>query len=459
MRGILKLFLLLWIFCSCGSKKDTASSSKKAYDPAPSWVSQRPHDAAYYIGLGSSSKKAQPLDYQAIAKKNALNDMATEISVRVQGETTMNTQEYNKAFSEDFMSSIKTTTDAKIEDYEVVGVWENEIEYWVFYRLNKSQYQSKKQEKKRQALSSANDFLIKGKLAESNGNINGAFDMYMHGLFSMKEYWAEQNEFTTESGKVFLDNELVNAMRNLFSELRIDVTPKKIVLSPENHFRMEALAKLTFRMNPARGVPVTYSYERETFMKPKSQFTSDSGELIMAIEEASSKSKNNQLKITIDPEMFLAEDLDKVLQKGLIKGIRIEQTLIPIEFVTPTFYVNSEEMNFSSPAATKVLANAFSSELQKRGVRTLASIKDANYVVSITANTKSGGSSDGFVVVYLDSTIEVKEIKSGAIVYKETLSGVKGVGINEVGASNDAYKRGREKIEQQILPALWKILF
>ena len=455
MRIIISLFFAGCIFFSCGGGKQTAASKRVVYDPAPEWVSQRPHDGAYYIGVGSSNKKTQPLDFQTIAKKNALNDLATEISVRIQGETTMNTQEYNKAFSEDFMSSIKTSTDAKIEDFEVAGLWENETEYWVFYRLNKGQYQSKIREKKRQALSSANDFLEKGRTAAKEGNVNTSFDLYMHGLFAMKDYWTEPNEFETASGKIFLDNELMNSLRSLFSDLKIEVPVDKITLDSKNGFRQELKAKVLYSGKAARSLPVNYSYEQESFMKPKSQFTSELGEVIALVEKASAKSKTNQLKISIDPESFLAVDLDKPLQKAIIKGFRVQQVLVPIEFVSPSFYLKNSDTGNNG----LTLSNAMANEIQKRGYRIASSEKETNYSVSLQTSLKPGGSSEGFVVSYLDVIIEVKEVKTGVIAYREGLTGIKGVGLNESGASNDAYKRGKEKLEQQIVPALCKTLF
>lgn len=453
--NILRLFPMgLLLFWSCSGSQKTSTSQKQQFDPAPTWVSQRPHDSGYYIGVGSSNKKAQPLDFQSIAKKNALNDLATEISVRVQGESTMNTQEYNKAFSEDFMSTIKTSTDTRIEDFEVAGIWENENEYWVYYRLNKGMYQSKIREKKLQALRTGYDLYEKGKTASFEGNLTGAFDLYMHGLFAMKDYWSEPNEMETTSGKIFLDNELFTAMRSLFSDLKIDVPVERITLSSQNGFRQELKIIIQHRNQAARAIPVSYSYERETFMKPVTQLSSDLGEVKVIVEKVAAQNRNNQLRIFIDPEAFLAADLDKTVQKALIKGFRSQQSIVPIDFVSPSFFVE-----LAGNGSTGISLNSdFCGELQKKGFRVAASKKEANYHVTIGHSLKSGGSTDGFVTAYLDLTIEVIEVKSGHVIYRDGANGIKGVGLNDSGASADAYKRAREKIEQQILPGLFKAL-
>lgn len=448
-------FLFLFFFTSCGVNRPSGKSEKSHYDAAPEWVNQRPHDVSCFIGVGSCSKKAQPLDYQTIAKKNALNDLATEISVRVQGETTMNTQEYNKSFSEDFLSSIRTSTDATIEDYEVAGIWENENDYWIFYRLNKAQYHSKRRDKKSQALSAGFDYWNKGISASLEGNITGAFDLYMHGLFAIKDYWSEPNDMVVPTGKIFLDNELMNSMRSLFSKMKIEASADKVILNSKNEFREELSARVKCGDITARAIPVSYVYEHENFMKPRVVFTSEMGDIRIQVEKVSTISKLNQLKIAVEPELFLADDLDKSMQRALIKGIRGQQLNVQIDFIPPAFFVsmNDSDNNMLS------LKNTFSSEIQKRGYRSSVLERESNYVVVIKSTLKPGGSADGFVMQFLDIEVEVKDNPSGTPVYSEVLTSIKGVGINALGATADVYKRARERLEQQIVPSMCKVLF
>jgi len=217
MKRTFGFFLFIVLFVACKGGKDTTSASQKSTIevPAPEWVGNRPHSPSYYIGIGSCSKFSQPYDYQTIAKKNALNDLASEISVRVQGQTFLNSLEVNKSFSEEFISNVSTSTDAKIEEYEIAGTWENKNEFWVYYRLDKAQYQAQKMAKKAAALNLANDFYQKGIEAERNTNVTAAFDLYMRGIFALKDYWNESNEYLSTSGKVFLDNEIFGAMQKM----------------------------------------------------------------------------------------------------------------------------------------------------------------------------------------------------------------------------------------------------
>jgi hypothetical protein len=455
--GMLSIMSILAMsFTGCNHSKNITKGEKDVTAPvsAPEWVGQRPHSGSFYIGIGNCSKVSQPLDYQTIAKKNALNDLASEISVRVQGETFLNSLEVNKNFSEEFISTISTKTDEKIENFEVAGIWENDKEYWTYYRLNKSEYMRLKQEKKNQALSAANDYYEKGKTAESVSNISAAFDLYMHGLFAMKEYWNEVNEFSTDSGKVYLDNEMYSSLQRISSGLTIVTNSPKIVLSSENNYNQDVQIGVNYKNMPTRGITLVYNYKRANYMKPRSAITSDDGKLFANVSDVSRMEKFNDLEIKINLEPLLAADLDKTIQLGLIKNMKPDNKSIPIELRSPSFYIRSDEKTYGKPAQGSLLASAINAELAKQGMRILSSKGENDYEVEITSNTSAGGSSQGFVVAFLEMTVVVKNTRSGETVYQESLSSLKGLQLNAEAASMEAYKKGKEKIETQVVKSI-----
>lgn len=439
-------------FSGCKSGKSTTNSEKIVVAPvaAPEWVGSRPHSSANYIGIGSCSKLSQPMDYQTIAKKNALNDLASEISVQVKGETFLNTLEVNKNFSEEFISKISTTTDEKIENFEIAGSWENEKEFWTYYRLNKAEYQRQKMEKKNQALSASYDYYLKGKAAEENANISAAFDLYMHGLFSLKEYWAEVNDYNTETGKVHLDNEIYSSMQRITAGLTIKPGTTKVILSSENKYNVDIPAMVEYEGKPVNGISVSYHYNKTNYMKPRSFITSDGGKLTVNVSGVSSAEKSNNLDMKINLDPLIAGDLDKQIQTGLMRNMKTDSRSIPIEMRSPSFFIQSVELSYGVPSQGSLLASALNSELAKQGMRVVTAHGENDFDVMITSNTTAGGSSQGFVVAFLEMTVKVKSVKSGEIVYQESLSAIKGLQLNVGAASMEAYKKGKEKIEQQI---------
>ncbi len=454
-KGLVFILISLLVIGGCKSKKSTSKEETVVIVPsAPEWINARPHNSAYYIGIGSSSKLAEPLSYQNTAKKNALNDLASEISVRVQGHTFLNSLEVNKIYTEEFMSTISTYTDEKIEDFEVAGIWENEKEYWTYYRLNKSEYQRQKTEKKNKALSAANDFYLKGKAAENEANIALAFDSYMRGLFAMKEYWNEVNQYLSENGTIHLDNEIFSSMQRIGTGLRIKSELPKISLSAANGYQVNAPVVVEYSGKTAKGVSVSYSYAKAEYFKPRTVLTGNDGSTIINVSGVSTTEKNNQLSLAISLEPLIVSDLDKSIQTGLIKGIATDKKQVPIELITPAFLIQGSELAFGQPTSGKTLVSAASNELVKNGMRIATSAKDSNFIIQIKSNTSDGGTAQGFNVAHLEMQISVTSVLTQEVVYEESFSGIKGLQLNTTAAGTEAYKKGKEKIEKDVVKSI-----
>ncbi len=455
LRGFL-MFLIVALFAACKGNKDTvaAGSQSTAETPPPEWVGNRPHSASHYIGIGSCSKFSQPYDYQTIAKKNALNDLASEISVRVQGQTFLNSLEVNKSFSEEFISNVSTSTDARIEEYEIAGSWENKNEFWVFYRLDKGQYQAQKMAKKSAALNLSNDFYQKGISAEQNANVAAAFDLYMRGIFALKDYWNESNEYMSASGKVYLDNEIFSAMQRMCGSLQLKVDKSKVVLTSDNQFSQEVLATLLLGNQAVKGLTVKYSYEKNQGPHKAEVLTTEVGHAAVPVSEVNFSLPGSAVTIELDLSKLKVQDLDQKVQDGFIQSFKTEKKVLPIEAMLPSFYITSSELNFGSPSNGRVLQTALSGALVSKGLRIAGTAAEADFVATIEANTKEGGQANGFVVAFLEVNLVVKNRRNGDVAFSETLSSVKGLQLNRDAAGIEAYKKGKEKMEQQITPKL-----
>jgi LPP20 lipoprotein len=451
--SVMGILVLMSSFSGCKTGKEITETAVNSAT-APDWVNTRPVASGYYIGLGSCSKVAQPADYQNIAKKNALNDLATEISVRVQGETFLNTMEVNKNFTEDFMSTISTTTDAKIEDYEIAGTWEDKQTYFVYYRLNKAQYQHAKQTKKNMTMAAAHDYYLKGRDAELVNNLTIAFELYTRGLVLMQEYWNDVNKYRTDSAEIYLDGELYRSMQRIANGIQLQPKVSKIILSSENEFNGNLHVVALYNNKPVSGIGVFSNYEKPRYTKPRNQLTNDEGAIYVAVNDIDPKIKTNVVKLSIDIEAFMPSDIDKKLANGLLKTMRGDKKEVPIEFVAPSFYIASEEKQYQSVTTQKTLQAAFANNLVQQGMRLSDRKAESNYQVQITANTTEGGTAQGFVVAYLDLTMTVTKTNSGEVVYSESIPALKGLQLTREAASIDAYKKAKDKIDAEIVSSV-----
>lgn len=459
----MRLFLKYFVFTACiilaaCRGKDSVKTVTPPPQPKPEWVSTRPVNSAYYIGIASCSKLSQPTDYQAIAKKLALNDLATEISVKVEGQTFFNTMEVNKAFSESFSSNVTTSSSELLEDYEVAGIWEDKETYAIYYKLNKFDYQSKKAQKKENTLRSALDFLKKGREAKKLGNIPSAIDLFYHGLFALKPYWTEVNQIKDENGiDIFIDNELFSEIRSVITDLRFESTLKNIVLSSSNSFKAQVPIMITYKGEGVRGVNVKYSYQRDAYMKPKTVMSDNDGIILADIDNVSLKAKNNSLELSLVIDALVPQDLDSDLAMSLINGINTDQKKIPIEVLAPSFFVNSNEFKLDGTKTT-TLAEATKNALVGKGMRISTSESSADYVVYINTNPRAGEDIQGFKVAYIDGKISVNDAKTNTPIFENSINGVKGVQLSHENALLEAYKKQRETIETSLVNEIIKII-
>jgi hypothetical protein len=101
----------------------------------PGWVKQRPISQQYFIGIGSSDKTSS--GYRNLAKADALNDLASEISVSVSSELIDVMTEYS-GFSEEYArSEIRMSTKDELEGYERYDDYNGKDSYWIYYRISK----------------------------------------------------------------------------------------------------------------------------------------------------------------------------------------------------------------------------------------------------------------------------------------------------------------------------------
>jgi hypothetical protein len=452
--------LFLAIAMGCGTQKNVTGEKPVKQDASkPNWVLQRPADQSYYIGIGSASKKTQPLDYQAIAKKTALSDLTTEIKVKVQGSTFLNSLESNNNFSEEFISTISTTTDEQLENFEVAGIWEDKNEFWIFYRLSKAEYMRQKMEKKNAAMSSAMDHYKRGLEAEKQNNLGIAVDQYFHGLFAMKEYWNEPNEMFTDNGKVMIDHELYGGIQRILTGIRLSSPTSKITLNSTNSYKQDVEAALTYNDKPVAGLDVLAAYPKTKYAKPQSLTSDQSGIVRVKVNNVGNTSKSKDLVITIDLESLLPDDLDRYTESGLVKGMKTNTLNIPIDFVTPSFFVESSETNLGQPLSTSNLASAMQSALVKRGMRLASTKSEANYTIQIDAKTTPGTQSQGFYVAFLDMTLSVTNTSNAEVAFKEDINALKGLQLDQNNAGLDAFKKAKERLEDQVIDRMLTTLF
>lgn len=442
----------------CGTQNQLVETQVEVKN-APEWVNTRPLSGQYYVGVAAASKVREPLEYASVAKKNALNDLASEISVEIKGESLLNTLEVNRSFHEEFISTISTSTREKIEGYDIGGTWETEDEYWVYYRLSKSKHATLKKQKKDQVLAASYDLYQKGKDAAVSGNMGNAIDMHIRALLEMKDYWAEVNEYLIGDQTVYLDNEIYSNLNNLAVNIQIQPSISQIILNHANGYSSTVDVLVHHRGNPLRNIPVTYSYDKGKFMKPIKVLTTSDGKVKIRVADVDISNHDNRLKIEVDLQSVVDPTLEKRFTRPLIQTMKNEKREIPIAVELPVAYLQSNELAFGAETDSKALSSTLQNALTKKGIRFTSFKEQADFAIKVSGNTTKGGTSQGFHVAYLEMRIEVVDNKNGSQVYSQSINNIKGLQLNFDSASVDAYKRASKKIESEILEELITTVF
>jgi hypothetical protein len=450
-------FAVLLILLSACRTEDALTKALDEEKGGPEWVIQRPIDNSYYIGIGSCNKKNYPADFNAVAKKNALSDMASSVCVRVQGESFLNTLEVNKVFSEDFSSKINTTTDVVFDDFETVATYDNGKEYWIYLRVSKYDYQKQQEQKKQAVLDKAFDFYQRGLAAQAKMQVMQFTDMWLNGLFVMKAYWSENNPYILPSGEqIILDQAIYNALQKNLSDIQLQCDENNILLLAKDHFARSVSIGCTIEGKKALNVPVRYHYPTERYTKMKKIISDNNGNAIIDIQGIPLDAKQPQLEVGVDLDALIPSNVNETIAKGLLKNAVNQNIRIPITLVKPTFYIVSVEKEFDNITTQRLLAGTVEAFLAQSGFKILKLYDQnkADFIIEIQANTIDGGYSNEFASVIMDLKLTLKEYETDQIKYQNNTNSIKGVQLNTSAASNEAYKKAKTKLDEEWLKAM-----
>lgn len=442
---------------ACKGHKEVVITDPVPQEPVrPAWVNARPVDDYYYIGIGLCPQ-SRP-DHQETAKKNALNDLASEISVKVEGNSLLYTLDRKYSFDEEFTSTINTSTSEQLEGFELVDSWQNGTEHWVYYRLSKAEHARIKAEKKRQAISQATDFFTRAKGGIAAGDLKGAVDNDLRALLAMKNYWGESDVVNMDGRDVPLANEIYAHLGSLTAGIRLSALPERCDLNYGNRFKREMLLSADYA--GAQGtrdlaqLPLVIEYPGSTGKVTELRSTDAEGRMRVPVQHVSLEVAAPELLVKPDMAALVSDDLDATFVKPLIGSLTVPELRVAIDRTLPRVFMKSVETNLGLPVGDAGVAFALREELTKRGFRIVDREGDADLLLNLTSTTREGGSSSGFFTAYLDVNFSFRDRKNGEVVHEGGKQGVKGVQLAYDKAGLDAYKKAAQDLRKEVIPAM-----
>ena len=443
MQKIFYYSLLLLLF-SCGSTKQT----NEIEDTTPNWIKNHPVSEDYYTGIGIVSKSKNPENYIQIAQQNALQNLASQIKVKIATESVFVQMEREYGFEEEFKSDIKIKAEEHLEGYQLKGTHQAGDKYWVYYSLSKKKYAEVRQARMEEAIEQAKTLLT---FTTHQHSPKERYVHFVKSLEVLKPFLSEPLACQLERRKVFLGSEIIAQFRSFMDDFRIISLNKKVKVMVGNKLG-ELKFAVEFNKTRVENIPLVFASDILD-VKPFNNVTDENGLFVAIVPKISSTENVQKMQVGLDIVSWLNEaTTDKFTQK-LARGVKSHQITMPVYVYTPLVYVQSKEKCFGTLYRSQDLKFAAETALNKLGFSPTGKKDEAELFMQIEANTKKGGTQadQKMFTAFLDMSIQVKDRRE-MIVYSEQLNKLKGIQLSFEQANTSAYEKAQEELNKSIIP-------
>lgn len=447
MSRIFTLSLLILIACS--------PKIQQPVDLKPSWLSAKPSQPGYYTGIGHSAKTGNN-NYVQEAKKSALEDLVSEIKVNVSSSSVLSTFEDNNEFREQYEQIIKTTAADEIEEFEQAGAWEDDTNYWVYYRLSIQRYREIKEEQKRNAVILATDYLEKAQKADADGERLQALGFYFQGFRSIEKYLGEAIAVKVSGKDILLVNEIYASIQGLLNKIQLKVEPSEIVINRRLNVNVQTVnAKAVYKdiNKPAILLPLQASFEKgkgDVFPDYK---TNEEGAAKILINKITSRELEQTVGVKLNIDAISGSGNSPVYSL-IAKRLQAPTSQIVLKVQRPIAYMTSDEKSLGLDKNNFQISNRLKNLLANSGFEFTNSRADADLWFEVSADSEKGSISGSIYVTYLTGVIKVTALREGKEIYATTLDRIKGYGLDYDKSSQDAYNKALETLEKERLSEL-----
>lgn len=268
----------------------------------PDWVTERPVNTMYYTGIGMALKSEK--DYMQKAKQNALSDLVSEIKVEVSSNSLLSTLEENGKVKSDFEETIRLGAKEEIQKFQLVENWQDDQEYWVYYQLNKFDYEEYVEKRREKAVKQGFDYWYKGRQALQSGDLTMAIEMFLKGMDAIQPAVNEELTCSYEDRTMDVGQELYASLKGIFTGITIRVSPETIEGQAFQAIQQPVNIKVEREGVPLRNLKLKYAFLEGGGQLSQNCITNDQGEAELRVLNVTSKAARQEIAVTIDKSLF-----------------------------------------------------------------------------------------------------------------------------------------------------------
>lgn len=450
-----RALIFVTMLSACSPSVTNTALKTDLQNTKPAWLSSKPDQSFHYIGIGHSAK-AGANNYVQEAKKSALEDLVSEIKVNVSGTSVLSQIDANKEFQEKYEQIIKTTAADEIEEFEQVDSWQDERNYWVYYRLSKQRYKEIKDEQKRNAVSIGLDFFTKAKHAERNNDPILALGFYYQGFRAIEKYLGEPIRLEFEGKEILLTSEVIASMQMLLDKLEVSVSPAEVTLNRRVSIDDQsfiAKAYLKAGKKPIADLPLRALFEKGSGNVFPDYKTNSEGQSKILLTKISSRDLEQTVSIKMNVLSFAGGSATKI-DSLVVQKLVTPRASILLHVQRPLVYVSATEKSLGNTKTNQQLTNKIKNYLTNAGFEFTNQKSKADLAVDVDANSEKGAVSGSIFITYVTAVIRVSSVKDNKEIYSTTLDRIKGFSLDYERSSQEAYNKSLDVLEKEKLPEL-----
>lgn len=355
----------------------------------PDWVKSRPVNTLFYIGIGRALKSEA--NYQQQAKQNALSDLVSEIRVEVSGNSLLQQLDNGQEVKSVFEENIRLQAKQDIERFQLVDSWENDTEYWVYYELNKFDYEEYMEKRRQQVIRQGFDCWWKGREALQNGDLTLAAEMFMKGLDALQPCINEELICEYEGKKIDIGNELYASMKGVFNGISIVPSVSSVKGRAFQGISEPVIIRVSRENVPLRNLKLEYKFASGAGRLSENPITDERGEVRLYVQNISSKLARQEIHIFVNQALF--RKYKDTVYGGMLQHVSEN---LPMGVI----YIDLEKTAVNALLKTKTGSN-------ENIVRTVRSLLTNNYfnivtdpavadvTVEVSSTFRKGGDAQG----------------------------------------------------------------
>lgn len=394
----------------------------------PEWVSKRPISQEYYVGIGMARKDRPAAEYTEGAKNVALNDIASQITVSISSEVLRTVFERNEQLGEEFRSSIRASAAADLEGVRLVDTYETDEEYWVYYRLSRAEYASRRAAKLDAASTQSLDLYARGRKAEREGRIGQALGLYAQAFGPIEKHLAEPLVVQSEGRSVYLVNEVYSSLGTLLGriEVRTGGGEREAMIGRPLKAPLELTATLKDSVSlPAANLPFRFMFTRGAGEYVERVQTDNRGVARCKVQKITAPDRIQIVEANLDLQTLWGNEQLSPTVRALLASFTVPGARFVLNVSGVSVFVDSRESMFGEPLRQKRIEPVLKAELGARNFTFTEDRSRASIAVSVEAQARKGTENFGLAFAFATAAVSVLDLESGKELYKGAVSEVK----------------------------------